>query len=192
MSSFYEETKLEKVKQKDGSIVEEMKTLYCLLILMKDIPLFEKYIGSDFDNKKQAMANITKHVQLGKDTKDFIDMIPTVMTEYVAQCGEKLGMEGQSRTYGILYRNNNDIGRPHLKKIINTFESICDEVARTGQYLDKDKKGNPKYRVPHNKDISTELKYLKEAIESDVLWDKIEKIEYIDDPKEYVYDFTVP
>jgi len=50
-------TKMEKVKKPDGSIVEELKTLYCLLILMKDIPLFEKYIGSDFDDKKQAIVS---------------------------------------------------------------------------------------------------------------------------------------
>ncbi len=196
MSSFYEESKVEQVKDENGNMVDKVKILYCLSVLMKDIPLFEKYIGSDFADKKQKMVNITKDIQINSDlvgkTNDKIDMIPTVMSEYVATCGEKLGMEGQSRTYGIFHRNNKDIGRPHLKKIINKFESICDEVARTGEFLDKDKKGKPKYRVPHNKDISTELKYLKEAVESDVLWDKIEKIEYIDDPKEYVYDFTVP
>ncbi len=192
MTSFYEESKVEQIKDQDGNLVDKVKILYCLSILMKDIPLFEKYIGSDFKEKKEVMANIIKHVLISKDTKDFIDMIPTVMTKYVADCGEKLGIEGQSRTYGIFHRNDKDIGRPHLKNVIAKFESICDEVSRTGQFLDKDKKGKPKYRVPHDSNISTELKYLKEAVESDVLWDKIEKIEYLEDPKEYVYDFTVP
>ncbi len=36
------------------------------------------------------------------------------------------------------------------------------------------------------------LAVLRQAAEGDVVWDEIVRLEYLDDPKEYVYDFTVP
>lgn len=36
------------------------------------------------------------------------------------------------------------------------------------------------------------MQMLRQAVDSDVVWDEIIHIEYLDDPKEFVYDFTVP
>jgi hypothetical protein len=41
-------------------------------------------------------------------------------------------------------------------------------------------------------DITEELEYLKMSIDSDLVWDEIVEIKYLEDPKEYVYDFTIP
>ena len=40
--------------------------------------------------------------------------------------------------------------------------------------------------------INNKLRILKQAANSDVLWDEIVNLEYINDYKDYVYDFTVP
>ena len=40
--------------------------------------------------------------------------------------------------------------------------------------------------------VTREINILKQAYNSDVIWDEIVEIVNIDDPKEYVYDFTVP
>lgn len=45
---------------------------------------------------------------------------------------------------------------------------------------------------PRASEINYEIKKLKEAALSDVVWDQITSIELLADPKEYVYDFTVP
>ena len=41
-------------------------------------------------------------------------------------------------------------------------------------------------------EVNNLIGILKQAADSNVVWDKITKLETIDDPKEYVYDFTVP
>jgi len=40
--------------------------------------------------------------------------------------------------------------------------------------------------------VREKIAIIKQALYSDVIWDEIVKIEYLDDPKEFVYDFTVP
>ena len=40
--------------------------------------------------------------------------------------------------------------------------------------------------------VEYNLKLMKEAVNSDVIWDEIVELNYLADPKEYVYDFTVP
>lgn len=41
-------------------------------------------------------------------------------------------------------------------------------------------------------EINKQLQILQDAYNSDVVWDEIIDLEILDDPKEYVYDFTVP
>ena len=43
-----------------------------------------------------------------------------------------------------------------------------------------------------NNEIQKELRILRQAYNGQVIWDEIVNIEILDDPKEYVYDFTVP
>ena len=83
--------------------------------------------------------------------------------DIIATCGKVLQLEGQSRTY-------EDINRRTLSKYISIFESD----------------------VNVNK-ISNELAILKQAAESNVIWDEIVSINtYTPDQTDYVYDFTVP
>jgi DNA-directed RNA polymerase beta' subunit len=202
-TTLYEETKKMAIKNDEGDFIlddkgnkiEEEKILYCLGVLQSDIPKFNKYIGSDFPEKKQALDNICKCLKTNMDddsTNDKIDMIPCPVTEHLASCGRKIGMEGHSRTLGRYIRDGKDIGYRTLAKYIKRLEDICDEVAKTGTFQDVNKKKEPILRTPKDPNISEELKYLKEAFDSDVIWDPIVEIEYLPDPKEYVYDFTVP
>lgn len=41
-------------------------------------------------------------------------------------------------------------------------------------------------------EVRAKLAILRQATDSDVVWDEIVRLELLDDPKEYVYDFTVP
>jgi len=62
------------------------------------------------------------------------------------------------------------ISKDKLEKYIVLFENMAKE---------------------RNVDISTEISVLKKAINSDVVWDRIEEISFIDSPSEYVYDISV-
>lgn len=68
----------------------------------------------------------------------------------------------------MIYENNNQISRLLLGKIINMFKSDNVDL------------------------IKDELNILEQAYNGDIIWDEIVKIIDIQDPKEYVYDFTVP
>jgi DNA-directed RNA polymerase II subunit RPB1 len=99
---------------------------------------------------------------------DEIDKI-NGLGEIIAKCGKTLQLEGQSRTYGRWIKKES-IGRRTLSKYISIFES--DENA--------------------NK-IQSELAILKQAVDSNVIWDEITDIKiYTPDQTDYVYDFTVP
>jgi intein/homing endonuclease len=69
-------------------------------------------------------------------------------------------------------KNQEAIGRRTLQRYINIFDIE-----------------NQKQKKDH---ITDKINILKQAAFSDIVWDKIIKIEYLDDPKEFVYDFTVP
>jgi DNA-directed RNA polymerase II subunit RPB1 len=84
-------------------------------------------------------------------------------------------MPGCSRTYGR-WRKKEAIGRRTLQKYIKAFEdtlanNVNSEVIET---------------------VIENITILKSAAKADVLWDEIVDLIYHDDPKEYVYDFTVP
>ena len=98
---------------------------------------------------------------------EYIDKIPN-LGELIAKCGKDLKLPGQSRNYGR-WKKKESIGRTTLGKYIAVFE-------------EKDTKGI----------VADEIAKLKQAYESDVIWDDIIAIRNIDDPKELVYDFTVP
>lgn len=77
--------------------------------------------------------------------------------------------------------------------------TLLDE--RLGYVTDKDPHGptrikrytkNMKLAVTRLPEVYPLITKLRQAAESDVIWDEIIKLEYLEDPKEYVYDFTVP
>jgi DNA-directed RNA polymerase beta' subunit len=84
-------------------------------------------------------------------------------------CGNELLLQGQSRNYEH-WQNKEAINRTTIKYYINIFEN--NENA---------------YKIQDG------INALKQAVDSNVIWDEIIKIEIYDiDQSNYVYDFTVP
>jgi DNA-directed RNA polymerase beta' subunit len=142
--------------------------MYNLAIPAKYAKQYEEKIGSLVHADK--LMNLVKYC----DRTDAInlpeenDKIPG-LGEIIAKCGKVLKLPGQSRNYGR-WAKKDSIGRRTLQKYIEVFETS----------------ENVEF-------ISEELRILKQAASSDVLWDEIVNIEiYNLDPSEYVYDFTVP
>jgi hypothetical protein len=71
----------------------------------------------------------------------------------IAKCGKELALPGQSRNYGY-YKNKESIGRRTLEKYIGIFETHPDSYK-----------------------IQNEIHTLKQAANSDVIWDEIVNIE---------------
>jgi len=95
---------------------------------------------------------------------DNIDKI-NGLGEIINICGKKLKLNNYNK-----WKNIDSIGRSTLKKYIKIFESN-----------------------EYNYEITSELKILNQAANSNVIWDEIISIDiYIPDQKNYVYDFTVP
>jgi DNA-directed RNA polymerase beta' subunit len=142
--------------------------IYNLSMSAKYSILYKKHIGSLLH--KEKLDKIVEYAtrENAHDVSDEIDKI-NGLGEIIAKCGKELNLPGQSRNYGR-WRKKESIGRRTLEKYIKIFESHVDS----------------------NK-IVNELKILKQAVNSNVIWDEIKEIEIYDiDENEYVYDFTVP
>ena len=145
------------------------KILYTVNILKKHAALFRERIGFRLDEKAAALDQIIAYMERDSkhDTKEIYDKIPAV-GDLIAAVGKALELPGQSRNYGR-WANKESVGRLTLQGYLETF------------------KASPKAAT-----MSKEIAALESAAYSDVLWDEIVALEYLDDPKEFVYDFTVP
>lgn len=142
--------------------------IYELDIASKYAPLYKQHIGTELH--KDKLNDICDYIN--RDDKhslrEDIDLIEG-LGELIATCGKTLNLPGQSRNYGR-WAKKETIGRRTLEKYISIFESH--ENANL---------------------ISNDLAILKQAANSNVIWDEIIEIEiYTPDQTEYVYDFTVP
>jgi len=142
-------------------------SIYNLSISAKYSKLYQDQIGSIVH--KDKLMNLVKYCE--RDAHDVSDEIDKIngLGEVIAKCGKTLALPGQSRNYGR-WAKKSSIGRRTLEKYIEIFES-------------------------HEKSdlIADELRILKQASQSGVIWDEIVNIEIIvPDQTEYVYDFTVP
>ena len=142
--------------------------LYNLAISSKYGPSYKNNIGSSLHlDKLDAIISYTNRSDI-HNLSDEIDKI-NGLGDIIARCGKVLRLEGQSRTYGR-WDKKDSIGRRTLSKYIEVFESH--ENANS---------------------ISNELAILKQAANSNVIWDEIVSIDITTpDQTEYVYDFTVP
>lgn len=166
-----------------GSIYEERKTsnttpLYCIGISHKYARTFLDCIGSDFQHKREGMEKIARFSETREIFPECIDKIPE-LGHIIGRLGTNLKMPGNSRTYGHFMRKNESIGRRTLVKYIERFYDKYNEIQST---LDASMRSS----------IKSDIDYLKMISEGDVVWDEIVEITEIEDPKEYVYDFTVP
>jgi DNA-directed RNA polymerase beta' subunit len=130
--------------------------------------IYQDNIGSLVHADK--LMNIVKYIER-TDAHDLSEEIDKIngLGHVIATCGKTLKIPGQSRTYGRWVKKDS-IGRRTLEKYIEIFEQ--NENANL---------------------ITNELVILKQAANSNVIWDEIVNIEIIKgQPNEYVYDFTVP
>ena len=154
-----------------GSIKETFtrgSNIYNLSISPKYSIQYQTVIGSlvHEENLQQLVDYINR--ENAHDLSDEIDKIEG-LGEIIAKCGKVLKLPGQSRNYGR-WAKKETIGRRTLQKYLQIFESH-----------------------PESNLITEELTILKQASNSDVIWDEIKKIEvWTPEQTEYVYDFTVP
>ena len=142
------------------------KVMHTICILKKYAALFKERIGFRLSEKAAALDTIVEWMEReGKhDTKEVYDKIPA-LGDRIAALGKSLNMPGQSRNYGR-WAKKESVGRLTLQKYIEDFAAAGATKA--------------------------ELAPLVSAAYSDVVWDEIVDLEYLEDPKEFVYDFTVP
>jgi DNA-directed RNA polymerase beta' subunit len=143
-------------------------SIYNLSISAKYAKQYEEKIGSLVHTDK--LMNLVKYCDR-TDAHNLSDEIDKIngLGEIIAKCGKVLKLPGQSRNYGR-WAKKDSIGRRTLEKYIEVFE--------TSENVEL---------------ISDELRILKQAASSGVIWDEIVNIEIIvPDQSEYVYDFTVP
>lgn len=164
-----------------ATIAEDRRTtddsvLHTLQISRKYAKKFRDEIGTNMDYKLADLNKIIEYTKREEKKTDLerIDRIPE-LGDVIAETGKLLELPGQSRNYGR-WAKKEAIGRKTLKKYIKIFKETLDDFTNTNVFST----------------IETNIKILEQAANSDIIWDEIIKLEILDDPKEYVYDFTVP
>jgi DNA-directed RNA polymerase II subunit RPB1 len=161
------------VMSEETSVRIPDKIFYTINVLKKYAAKFKEVIGLRLPEKAEALDIIITYMERPftqkHDTKELYDKIPAVGRQ-IAAIGKALELPGQSRNYGR-WAKKESIGRQTLKSYIDIFEAAA---------------------ANSSVDVSKDIDALRSAAYSDVIWDEITILEYLDDPKEYVYDFTVP
>ena len=142
--------------------------MFNVSISAKYSKIYQDNIGSLVHTDK--LMNIVKYIER-TDVHSLSDDIDKIngLGHIIATCGKTLKFSDQSRTYGR-WAKKDSVGRRTLEKYIEIFE----QHENAGL-------------------IANELAILKQAANSNVIWDEIVNIEIIKPlEKEYVYDFTVP
>ena len=152
------------------------KTQYTLTLPRKYAAHYKATIGFLLPEKASELDAIIEYNGRDdvKSKQEMIDKIPELGAT-IAMTGKLLKMPGQSRTYGRWLKKE-AIGRKTLEEYIQNFKDMI------------------KIHVdPIVKDeVMANIALLESALAADVMWDEIVDLVYLDDPKEYVYDFTVP
>lgn len=151
---------------------EVSNKFYVAMISKKYAKQFNESIGLQTPHKWNNLLQIIDYNQREErhNEQELIDKIPE-LGDVIAFVGKRLKLPGQSRTYGR-WKHKESIGRRTLECYIKVFEEA-----------------NAKENY---KDVAACIDILRQAAVGDVIWDEIINIEYHEDPKEFVYDFTVP
>ena len=165
-----------------GSLCEETsvrikdKTQYTLNIPRKFAKQYKTAIGFQLKEKATGLDAIIAYNERddAHNSAEAIDKIPE-LGNVIAETGKLLKMPGQSRNYGR-WAKKESIGRRTLEQYIMNFKNKMMSM-------------NPK---EVEEKVAENLAILQSAVEADVMWDEIAELVYHEDPKEYVYDFTVP
>jgi DNA-directed RNA polymerase beta' subunit len=160
----------EKTKNMPGKI------MYTVSIPKKFAELYKKTIGFELEEKAKELQKIIEYNdrEEAHSQQEMIDKIPE-LGGVIAQTGKLLRMPGQSRTFGR-WTKKESIGRRTLGEYIEQFKEMMNV------YVDP----------IVEQQVRTNIAIMESALDADVMWDEIVDLVYLDDPKEYVYDFTVP
>ena len=155
------------------------KVMWTLNVLKNDARRFKEEIGLKLPEKAAALEQIITYTEREEkhDTKELYDKIPE-LGDVIAETGKLLKMPGQSRTYGR-WTKKESVGRTTLHAYLSDFNEMFAIVKNT--------LSSTVYET-----VVANLALLDSAARADVVWDEIVDLTYLDDPKEYVYDFTVP
>ena len=152
------------------------KVQHTLVIPRKFAAAYKEQVGFQLPEKAEALDKIIEYNEQNSHLEqEMIDKIPEV-GPIIAETGKLLKMPGQSRTYGR-WAKKESIGRQTLTKYVAEFEAKCQELGAHAE---------GRAKVEANMDL------LRSALAADVLWDEIVELNEYVDPKEFVYDFTVP
>jgi DNA-directed RNA polymerase beta' subunit len=152
------------------------KVMYTTLVLKKFAKQYKEKIGFCLAEKAAGLDAIIEYNERddAHNAAEAIDKIPE-LGEVIAETGRLLRMPAQSRTYGR-WAKKESIGRRTLEQYVQDFEHMMTV------HVDEDFKDT----------INENMAILRSALNADVIWDEIVDLIYHEDPKEYVYDFTVP
>ena len=172
---------------------ENKQPFYTINIQHKYAKIFKNEIGLIVPEKLGALNQIIDYLDRNdvKSLREDIDMIPE-LGETITKVADYLKIPGRSSLYRR-YLKKEAIGRETLGKYVETFNGV----------FHKNSKELLKQLKPSEfTDLIILLSELKDAYESDVVWDEIINIEYHDEPVKvkgepepepiYVYDFSVP
>jgi DNA-directed RNA polymerase beta' subunit len=153
------------------------KVQYTLTIPRKFATAYKEQVGFQLPEKAEALDKIIEYNAREdvRSEQEMIDKIPEVGA-IIAETGKLLKMPGQSSTYGR-WAKKESIGRQTLTKYMAKFEEKCQELGAHAE-------GRAK--------IEANMDLLRSALAADVFWDEIVELNEYVDPKEFVYDFTVP
>jgi len=162
----------------EASIRIKDKVQHTLTIPRKFAFNYKDKIGFNLPEKAMALDEIIQYNNRpdAHSVQEMIDKIPE-LGETIAETGRLLKMPGQSRTYGR-WAKKDAIGRQTLEKYVAEFDA---KIAELTEKVEK---------IPIQ--VEQNMMILKSALNADVVWDEIVELIYHEDPKEYVYDFTVP
>ena len=199
---------------------ENRDNLHTAQIGRKYARRFKEEIGFIVESKSKELDSIIDYIERDDifTNSEEIDRIPELGAA-IALIGKELALPGQSRNYGRWVKKD-AIGRETLRKYLGIFEQELinreagippakeENHGMTGRRKNKDveKEETEEVEVKPKRTykrktaippadfvaVREKIAIIKQALYSDVIWDEIIKIEYLDDPKEFVYDFTVP
>lgn len=148
------------------------KTFHTIQISRKYSNLFKDQIGFVVHSKTQNLEKIISYMNTPKkQNQEYIDKIPCVV-DIITSLVKDLKISDKVKYISWKKKGVDSIGRTTLIKYIHEFKQLNETL--------------------HNTNAQEKITLLEQAAFSDVIWDEIVKLEYLDDPKEFVYDFTVP
>lgn len=141
--------------------------------IFKDNSVFTSNDEDIVDQVVVLLAYANKFATKNQNGKGEFEVSINDITEVdrIPEVKDTINNISQALDFGVI-SNDDCVTRSTLIKYIDVFEA----ANKTKQIAS----------------VTESINILKQAAYSDVVWDEITKLEYLDDPQEYVYDFTVP